>query len=198
VVFEAYRKTRLFPFTEYLPWPLDSERVRRWLPWAGGWKPGSGPRILPVASHGRPAVRIAPLICYDAVDPSFGIAAVRQGAEVLVTLSNDSWFSYPGVQRLILIVSAFRSIETRRPQLRSTPTGVSAVIDETGELLDTIDRDRRGTLIGTVRPVRDAWTLMLAWGNWFPRTALVVSLALLGAAYVWPKGFAQKVSGEGR
>jgi apolipoprotein N-acyltransferase len=179
VVFEVYRKTRLFPFTEYLPWPFDSEAVHRWLPWAGTWKPGSGPRILAVASRDRRAVRIAPLICYDAIDPSFAVAAVRQGAEVLVTLSNDSWFSYPGVQRLILIVSAFRSVETRRPQLRATPTGVSAVIDETGALLDTIDVDRRGTLIGTVRPVDGAWTLMLAWGDWFPPTALVASLVLL-------------------
>jgi apolipoprotein N-acyltransferase len=183
VVFDTYRKTRLFPFTEYLPWPLNSDRVRRWLPWAGTWKPGNGPQILPVTLDGRRSLRIAPLICYDAVDPSFAVAAVRQGAELLVTLSNDSWFAYPGVQRLILIVSAFRSIETRRPQVRSTPTGVSAVIDETGALLETIDVNRRGALVGTVRPMHHAWTLMLAWGDWFPPTALGVSLTLLFAAY---------------
>jgi apolipoprotein N-acyltransferase len=198
VVFDAYRKTRLFPFTEYLPWPLDSDRVRRWLPWAGTWKAGPGPRVLPLTLDGGRAVRIAPLICYDAVDPSFAVAAVRQGAELLVTLSNDSWFTYPGVQRLILIVSAFRSIETRRPQLRSTPTGVSAVIDETGALLDTIDVDGRGTLVGTVRPMQDAWTLMLAWGDWFPPTALGVSLTLLWAAY-WGRSrpLARKPSPQG-
>lgn len=183
VVFDAYRKTRLFPFTEYLPWPLESDRVRRWLPWAGTWKPGDGPRVLPVAMEGRRDLRIAPLICYDAVDPGFAVAAARQGAELFVTLSNDSWFAYAGVQRLILIVSAFRSIETRRPQVRATPTGVSAVIDETGAMLETIGVDGRGTLVGRVRPVEDAWTLMLAWGNWFPWAALGVSLTLLFVAY---------------
>jgi apolipoprotein N-acyltransferase len=101
-------------------------------------------------------------------------------------MSNDSWFAYPGVQHLIMIVSAFRSIETRRPQLRSTPTGVSAVIDETGEVLEVVDVDRRGVLLGAVRPVRDAWTLMLAWGNWLPPTALLGSCLLLLAAYRRP------------
>lgn len=182
VVFDAYRKARLFPFTEYVPWPLESERGRRWLPWAGAWKPGEGPRVLPVTLNGGRTLRIAPLICYDALDPGFVIAAVRQGAELLVTLSNDSWFAYPGVQRLILIVSAFRSIETRRPQLRSTPTGVSAVIDETGALLETAGEDRRSIVVGTVRGAPSAWTLVLAWGNWLPPAALAASLVFLGVA----------------
>jgi len=139
--------------------------------------------VLVADLSGGQRARIAPLICYDALDPDFVVAAVRQGADVLVTLSNDSWFAYPGVQRLIMIVSSFASIETRRPQLRSTPTGVSAVTDETGAVLDSLDVDRRGVLVGTVRPARDAWTLMLAWGNWFPPTAGCAALVLLVAAW---------------
>lgn len=183
VVTDEYRKTRLFPFTEYLPSMLESETVRRSLPWAGTWSPGSGPLVLPLDLGGGRSVMIAPLICYDAVAPGFAIDAVRQGAQLLVTLSNDSWFSFPGVQRLIMIVSAFRSIETRRPQLRSTPTGVSAVIDASGELVEVLDPDTRGILTGAVRPVDDARTLMLAWGDWFPPTALCGSLVALLLAY---------------
>jgi apolipoprotein N-acyltransferase len=183
VVLGEYRKSRLFPFTEYLPWPLDSDRMRRWMPWAGTWTAGSGPRVLAVHLQDGRRLSIAPLICYDALDPGFAIAAVRQGAELLVTLSNDSWFAFPGVQRLILIVSAFRSIETRRPQLRSTPTGVSAVIDETGAVLDLLDIGGRGILVGKVQPVHDGWTLMIAWGDWLPPAALTGSVVLLLAAY---------------
>jgi apolipoprotein N-acyltransferase len=193
-VFDTYRKTRLFPFTERLPWPLESERVHRWLPWAGTWHPGSGPRVLRVAEPGRRTLRVAPLICYDALDPDFAIGAVRQGAEVLVTLSNDSWFSFPGVQRLILVVSAFRSIETRRPQLRSTPTGVSAVVDETGAVRDAIDVDGRGILVGRVRPADGSWTLLLAGGDWFPPAALGASLALLVVAYAGRQGSRRRPS----
>jgi apolipoprotein N-acyltransferase len=175
---DSYRKSRLFPFTESLPSLLDSEHVRRLVPWAGTWTPGGGPRVLAVDVAGRPT-RFAPLICYDALDPDFVVGAVRQDAELLVALSNDSWFAYPGVQHLIMILSAFRSIETRRPQLRSTPTGVSAVIDETGDVIERVGEDRRGIMLATVTPVRGARTLMLAWGNWLPPTALVAALALL-------------------
>jgi len=179
---DTYLKSRLFPFTEYLPPLLDSERVRQWLPWAGTWTPGHGPQVLDVDLPGGRRTRVAPLICYDALDTDFVVAGVRRGAELLVSLSNDSWFAYPGVQHLIMIVSAFRSIETRRPQLRSTPTGVSAVIDETGEVLDVLDVDQRGVLTGAVRPAHGTWTLVVAWGNWLPPTALAGACILLALA----------------
>lgn len=181
VIAGSYRKTRLFPFTEYLPWPLSSETMRRRMPWAGGWSPGPGPRVLSAGLGDGRTLRFAPLICYDAIDTAFGVGAARRGAEVLITLSNDSWFAYPGTQRLILIVSAFRSIETRRPQVRSTPTGISALIDETGALEEVVGPDRRGVMVGTVRPAKDPWTLVLAWGDWLPPTALIGALLLLAA-----------------
>jgi apolipoprotein N-acyltransferase len=77
VGFDAYRKTRLFPFTEYLPRLLEREAVRRWLPWAGTWKPGSGPRVLGVTLPDGRTLRVAPLICYDALDSGFVAAVVR-------------------------------------------------------------------------------------------------------------------------
>ena len=69
--------------------------------------------------------------------------------------------------------------EVRRPQVRATNTGISAVITPTGELLGTIGVDERGTLVRTVTPSRSTWTLMLAWGDWFGPTAGLVGLVLL-------------------
>lgn len=187
VSFDTYRKAQLFPFTEHLPSLLESERIRRWLPWTGHWTPGGQARTLLLTLRDGRRLPIAPLICYDALDPGFVLAAVREGAELLVTLSNDSWFAFPGMQRLILIASAFRSIEARRPQLRATTTGISAVIDASGELRDTLDVDGRGVLVGSIAPRRSPWTLMLAWGNWFPPTVLVGALALLVVSVITDK-----------
>jgi apolipoprotein N-acyltransferase len=182
VTFDSYRKSNLFPFTEYVPAWLESDWLRARLPWAGRWKPGSGAQVLHAALPAGDSLSIAPLICYDAIDPGFVAPAVRQGAALLATLSNDSWFAYPGVQRLILILSAFRSIEMRRPQIRATPTGVSAVISATGALTDLLDVNRRGTLVASIVPARDAWTPMVALGNWLPPAALLAALALLALA----------------
>src|SRR5262249_36520331 len=156
--FETYRKTALFPLTERIPWMLDSTVVRRAFPWLGTWKPGNGPLVVPLRLRDGRALRIAPLICYDALEAGHTLAAVRQGAEMIVTLSNGSWFAYGNVPRLILVISAFRSLETRRPQVRAANTGVSAVITPTGTFLGTIGMDERGTLVRGVTPVRDTTT----------------------------------------
>jgi apolipoprotein N-acyltransferase len=132
--------------------------LRRWLPWLGTWKAGTGPRVLPLRLRDGRTLRIAPLICYDAVDPRLVIAAGRRGADLIVTLSNDAWFAAGGGPRLHLVVSAFRSIETRRAQVRATNTGISAVIAPTGELLGTIGVDLRATLAESVMLTGSRWT----------------------------------------
>lgn len=180
--FAAYRKASLFPLTERVPSWLDSPAVRGVLPWLGTWSAGSGPRVLPLRLRDGRTLRIAPLICYDAVDPRLAIAAVREGAEVIVTLSNDAWFAAGGGPQLHLIVSAFRSIETRRPQVRVTNTGISAVITASGDMLGSIDSNQRGTLVAEVVPERTARTLMLAWGNWFGPAALALAVCIGGRA----------------
>jgi apolipoprotein N-acyltransferase len=177
--YETYRKAWLFPFTERTPSLLDRPWLRRRLPWLGTWRPGTGPAVVPVALPDGRTVRTAPLICYDAVTPRPALAAVRAGAELIVTLSNDSWFAVGLGPRLHLVVAAFRSIETRRPQLRATTTGVSAVITASGELAQVAEVHERTALVGTVRPEAGATTLMLAWGDWFGPAALLGGVALL-------------------
>ena len=188
VTFETYRKASPFPLTERVPALLDSQTVRRWLPWLGTWKAGSGGQVVSLSLRDGRALRVAPLICYDALFPRYAIAAVRQGAEVIVTLSNDSWFTFGNVPRLILMISAFRSIETRRPQVRATNTGISAVITATGDFLQTIGVDERGSMVAAVAPERSATTLMLAWGDWLGPAALVAGGALLILTLAAPRG----------
>jgi len=181
LAFETYRKAWLFPLSERVPAALDSAPVRRWLPWLGTWKPGPGPKVVPLSLRDGRTLEIAPLICYDAVVPAFALAAVRGGADLIVTLSNDSWFTYGDVPRLILIVSAFRSIETRRPQVRATNTGISAVITPSGALVATAPVHGRAAMVARVEAAPRATTLMLVWGDWFGPVALVSGVVLVAA-----------------
>jgi len=176
----AYRKTHLFPLTEYVPAWLESETSRHRLPWLGTWKAGPGPRVLELGLRGGSSLRLAPLICLDAVVADHSLDAASLGAEVLVTLSNDSWFAATPGAHLHLIVAAFRSIETRRPQLRVTNSGISAIIDASGELTATASAGERTALVGTVPLAGSADTLMLRWGDWFGPSAFTGgALALL-------------------
>ncbi len=176
--FAAYRKASLFPLTERVPAWLDGPLLRRWLPWVGSWQPGAGTAAVDLELEGR-RIRVAPLICYDAVDPRNVARAVREGAALIVTLSNDSWLDDGAGARLHLIVSAFRSIEARRPQVRATTTGVSAVIDPTGELVASTGVHQRAGLTARVSPLRTAPPPAVRWGGWLGPAGLALAVGML-------------------
>jgi apolipoprotein N-acyltransferase len=176
-----YRKTRLFPLTEAVPAWLDGPALRRWLPWAGTWKPGSGARVFPLRLADGREIPVEPLICRDDVDPQLAIDGARLGAQALLTMSNDAWFTqHPQGAALHQAAAAFRSIETRLPQFRVTTNGYSAVIDATGSIVAGTRMGERTLVIGDL-PVRTPpRTLMVAWGDWIGRAGAVF-LALLAA-----------------
>jgi apolipoprotein N-acyltransferase len=181
-----YRKTHLFPLTEHVPGWLDGPLLRRWLPWTGSWQPGTGARVFPLRAGDDREVNVLPLICLDDVHSTLAINGARLGAQAILGLSNDSWFtSHPHGARLHLAVAAFRSIETRLPQLRVTTNGLSAIIDESGEVVTRTEMGQQAVLVGEI-PVREpSATLMVRWGDWVGMAGLVF-LLLLAARAAWP------------
>lgn len=184
----TYRKTYPFPLTEHVPAWLDGPLLRRWLPWAGTWQPGSGARVLPLRAADGRELNVVPLICLDDVRPGLAIDGARLGAQAIVGLSNDAWFTgHPIGARLHLAVAAFRSIETRLPQLRVTTNGFSAFVDPTGEVLASTAMGDRAVLAGEV-PLRDPpSTVMVRWGDWVGGAAwaFLLSLAVASVVRVW-------------
>lgn len=174
-----YRKTHPFPLTEHVPAWLDSDRLRRALPWAGTWQPGHGPRVMPLRTPDGREVNVLPMICLDAVHPQLAIDGARLGAQAIVGLSNDAWFTqWPQGAELHLAVASFRSIETRLPQLRVTTNGISAVIDAHGEVLARTSMSEAAVLVGEIAAHDPPPTLMLRLGDWVGRAALLFLLAL--------------------
>jgi apolipoprotein N-acyltransferase len=177
--FAVYRKTRLFPLTERVPAFLDSPRLRRALPWLGTWVPGQGANVLPVRLPDGSSLRVAPLICYDVLDPALARASARAGADVIVTLSNDSWFAFGPGPELHLQGAVFRSIETRRPQVRATNTGISAVVDATGTVVASAGVDARATLVASIVPERRVFTPVVRFGEWMNPCAAIAAIAIV-------------------
>lgn len=184
----TYRKTHPFPLTEHVPARLDGPALRRLLPWAGAWRAGDGARVLPLRHRDGREVQVLPLICLDDVHPQLALDGARLGAQAIVGLSNDSWFTdKPVGARLHLAVAAFRSVETRLPQLRVTTNGLSAVIDERGEVLARTEMGQQAVLTGFVSARDPAPTLMVRWGDWVGRAGAVFLLGL-GLWSAWRRG----------
>lgn len=178
-----YRKTHPFPLTEHVPAWLDGPLLRGLLPWAGGWQPGDGARVLPLRTADGREVNVVTLICLDDVHSGLAIEGARLGAQAILGLSNDSWFTaYPVGARLHLNVAAFRSIETRLPQLRLTTNGISAIIDETGEVIVATAIGDQAVLAGEIHARNPAPSLMVRWGEWVGRAALIFLLVLAAVA----------------
>lgn len=171
----SYEKTMLFPMTEHVPSWLDSAWLRRKLPWAGRWTPGPGPRAVPVRLGGR-TVSVGPLICYEVIDSDYVAAEARAGAELLVTLSNDAWFTSADGPRLHILTAAMRSVETRRPQLRATNSGISALILPTGDLVDATAFDARAALRVEAPLIDVERTPVVRWGDWLGLPCLLGGL----------------------
>jgi apolipoprotein N-acyltransferase len=179
-----YRKTHPFPLTEHVPGWLDHAWLRRLLPWTGSWRPGDGARVLPLRSADGREVNVLPLICLDDVRSQLALNGARLGAQAIVGMSNDSWFTdYPAGARLHLSVATFRSIETRLPQVRVTTNGLSAVIDDTGRVLVNTAMGDQAVLTAELAARDPAPTLMVRWGDWVGRAGLWL-LGLLGGLAV--------------
>jgi apolipoprotein N-acyltransferase len=139
-----YDKRRLLPFSETHPFARLAELVRfgeRGELDVNEYTAGTRTAVFEVGEQ-----RFAPLICMEALYPELAREAVRSGATVLANLSNDGWFAGRAGALQHLAMARFRAIETRRPLVRSTTTGISAVIAPDGSILASLGQNERGVL----------------------------------------------------
>jgi apolipoprotein N-acyltransferase len=174
-----YDKAHLVPYGEYLPMRsiLQPLGLSRLVPGDADFWPGPGPQSLTLpAATGRPPLKMGVQICYEIIFSGHVIDAANRPA-FLFNPSNDAWFgSWGPVQHLAQ--ARLRAIEEGVPILRSTPTGVSAVIDARGRVRHALGLHRAGYLDAALPPAL-APTLFAHLGNW---AAGALMLLLLGAA----------------
>ena len=118
------------------------------------------------------AVNIAPYICYEVVYPDF-VAYRARGSELLVTISNDTWFGKSIGPLQHFQIARMRALETSRSMIRATNDGVTALINEKGDVIKSIPRFTSGVLSSTVTLHKGQTPFMLT-GSW-----PVLALALL-------------------
>jgi apolipoprotein N-acyltransferase len=186
---EAYRyhKTHLVPFGEYVPFsnwfgtffePLVQE--------VGGFSPGQE-----LSTGSISGTQFATLICYEGIFPELSRQAVRQGAEILVNITNDSWYGRTAAPSQHLHMAAFRAIETRKPLLRSANSGYSVVIDYLGREGQKMGLFEEGMFIAEVagNNYRSLYSYTGEWINIF-----IIGVALLLPLGAGLQGFARQRS----
>ena len=128
----VYDKYRLVPFGEYLPLGglMNALGVRSLVHMPADFSAGARPS--PIALPNAPTVQ--PLICYESLYPGFTPGGTER-PRWIVNVSNDAWFGRTSGPLQHLNLASYRAIETGLPVVRATPTGVSAMIDPWGRVV---------------------------------------------------------------
>lgn len=165
-----YDKVHLVPFGEYVPWRDKTDFFKRWPIQDSDYTSGKAFRVLSF-----PQGRVGVSICFESAFPEISRAFVRNGAQVLVVITNDGWFGKTSAAAQHAQFSIFRAAENHRNLIRSTTGGISMVIDPNGRVLDSIDSSNRTILSGSIR-LHNERTLYSKWGDLF---AILCFLAVL-------------------
>jgi apolipoprotein N-acyltransferase len=163
---QRYDKRHLVPFGEYVPakalFPFLDSLARN----AGDFSPASEVRLL---RWGRETLALA--ICFEVIFPGEVADAVRRGATLLVTITNDAWYGDTDAPWQHFRAVRFRAAEQRRPLVRAAITGVSALVRADGSVASQLGPFEEGVLRGSLRGgvglspyARRPWLVpVLAW-----------------------------------
>jgi apolipoprotein N-acyltransferase len=185
-----YDKVRLLAFGEYIPGIETFPWLRKLLPpGTGQFTAGKGPGLLTLREPAGQTWKLGPVICYEDILQGFLRGVGQLHPNLLVNLTSDSWFGAETEPWEHLALAVFASVELRVSMVRAVNSGVSALIDPNGRLLQKTyandpyrsPRAEDGVVVAAPwMPGGD--TLYVAVGNLFAYLCVAATLTLIGVA----------------
>ncbi|MET0649971.1 MAG: apolipoprotein N-acyltransferase [Pyrinomonadaceae bacterium] len=173
-----YDKIRLMPFGEYVPLP-------RWLPGVGmlggvvgDFTPGERYTLIPLGADGQ-GPNAGTFICLESAYPDITRRLTQEGADVLIEMTNDAYQGDTAILRQHLSNAVFRAVETGRPLLRVTNTGISARVTERGEVSDETGRFVEAVRVWPVARSGGGKTFYVRFGDAFAAACSLIGLSAL-------------------
>ena len=141
-IVDKYNKTHLVPFGEYTP-------LSKYMPWLQkaigmGRDLSAGKRFTIFKL--KKNVRAGTNICFEDIFPEISANFAKQGANLLLVLSNDAWYPTSSEPEQHLANSIFRAVETRLPMIRSGNSNASCLILPNGAIVDTVSLKKDGSI----------------------------------------------------
>ncbi|MGZ8578397.1 MAG: apolipoprotein N-acyltransferase, partial [Actinomycetota bacterium] len=170
---DRYDKVKLVPFGEYVPWRSRLQWIQAIDQIAVDRVPGE--QVHTVAVQGIPSFGTP--ICYENSFPQIERAMVQEGATFFILTTNNASYGMTAASRQHLLMSRLRAVETGRWVVHAAVSGISAVVDPTG---DVVARSELFVPAVTRTQIRasEARTLYVRLGDWVVWASLVGALAL--------------------
>jgi apolipoprotein N-acyltransferase len=189
----SYHKQHLVPFGEYIPGDRWFPFLQRLSPVGFSCQPGRESTLLRIPQRprgGAPSAAVlvcSPLICFEDTVAPLARRAVRNGARMLVNLTNDAWFNGSIEPEQHLVQAVFRCVENGVPMVRAANTGVSAVITPLGGRQTLMRQGATSNFAGAlpcVVPVREEvtptrYTLYGDWTLGCPAAIVLIAVLVL-------------------
>jgi apolipoprotein N-acyltransferase len=145
----VYRKIHLVPFGEYVPFQRLLFFVGPLVEAVSAFSRGTRVTMLPVEGH-----MVSTAICYEVTYPALQREAVRQGSEMLTTITNDAWYGDSSAAYQHFDMAVMRAIEQGRYLVRSANTGISGIVDPYGRVLIRTNLFETVAVVGEARFVQ--------------------------------------------
>ncbi len=171
---QTYAKMLLVPFAERVPYSeeLSFLNAMQWNLGLGGWGIGKKQTVFHFKTNKGAEANVSSLICFESIFPAFVADFVKNGANFLTIITNDSWWgntsgAYQHKQYAIL-----RAVENRRWIARCASGGISCIIDPFGHILQSSKLYTKDIIIGDVE-LRNDKTFYTFHGDWFAEFCLL-------------------------
>ncbi|MBD0305311.1 MAG: apolipoprotein N-acyltransferase [Nitrospiraceae bacterium] len=188
-----YDKRHLVPFGEYIPLRSILFFLDKLVEGIGDFEAGTVPTVLslpskPAGSDGMsldPPVRFGVVICFEVIFPDLVREFVRDGAEFMVTITNDAWFGDSAAPYQHFGMVVFRAVENHVAFARAANTGISGFIDRQGRIMKASPIFMETALTDQI-PARNTPTFYSHYGDVFAYGCVIITGLLFFAALFWP------------
>jgi apolipoprotein N-acyltransferase len=175
--FQVYHKSKLVPGVETLPSFLKfmSPVFDKFGGTTGGYARQGERTVLTTFNN---TYHIAPAVCYESIYGEFMSNYVRNGADLIVVITNDGWWGNTAGYRQHENYARLRAVETRRWIARSANTGISCFIDPAGAVIDPQPWDKTAVIKRDV-PVSRTMTFYSRYGDILSKVAVAGAIVIL-------------------
>ncbi len=177
-----FDKVHLVPFGEYVPLKKYLPFVKKIVAQIGDFRTGTKGETLLAGPY-----RLGLLICYEIIFPELSAAGVRNGAGLLVNITNDAWYGKSSAPYQHFSMAVFRAVENKRSLVRAANTGISGFIDPAGHILQSTELFRDAVITAPL-PVFIRQTLYSRYGDVFAKSCLGIVLLYIPVFFLFSKG----------
>lgn len=178
---QKYGKIKLVPFGEHVPFVEQLPFLGDFIKWEVGissWNVGREQTVFNFNETRKFPLKVGGVICIESIYPDFIAGFVQHGANLIVVVTNDSWYGHSSGPYQHKEISVLRAVENRKSVVRTANGGVSCIIDPLGRTISSTKLFTRDVLVGDA-VIQEGMTIYSRFPSVFPLFSSFISIGTI-------------------